>query len=297
MMIDTIKLYWKLDYKYFEEVDLSSFSKKTVVIEENNNNFGKTVYYKTIFNMIIELHPETIRFGNLVPPRLKIFGSIQKSLFNTNLENPVITSDAVHERLYNICKSVSILDYIDFYNYNVSRLDIGYNWSCDCDVRSLIPNIDSFSNMNTVRYGNETYLIKNTQRQFRIYDKVAECIVLDKLPKDTRHNILREEMALFHQRNIVKSFTEKSNIFNKEIQENIFENFKKKLNLPADPRKQLLSLEDIFLSKGFDNMLMYLGLERIKQIGYKRLSNLLVDLPRATKYRYLKKLKGVLNEN
>jgi len=180
-------------------------------------------------------------------------------------------------------------------------MDLGWNWDMKEDVRFIISKLANSSTLQEVKYGNETFFLKNTQRQFRAYDKIKQMEDLAHANKQTItksdvHNILREELALFKTRNIQNAGFTIKNVFEFDTQKAYFLYWKKKLGLPAR-YKVSFNLKTYFETNGIQKTMQYLGKQGIAETGLKTFVQLfkVLDVPRKTAYRYKKQLSEILS--
>jgi len=249
-------------------------------------------------------------------PEIKIFGSAQKLIHGTNAENHEIKYNEFREAIEDDCHF-----HLNWEQTYFSRLDLGINHKKNNDVRFLIKKIKNNSQMKSRTYNDQTFMISNTQRTFRIYDKIQEQIDKKELgtftyknkhghvitKKDIKkaelipHDILREELATWKKANIQNYFTRPEAIFDLENTNKFFKYWKKRLQVPNDyiEKEHLddFNLQKYFITNGFEKTIEHTIRKNIfDEIEYKKWVELFKtsEIPDRTRYRYQKKIRDLL---
>jgi len=176
LYLDTIKLVSKISKDSLFEKIQENYKPRAVM------EYGKIIYEKMPCinsKMCIDILDKN--------GTIKIFGSAAKLLYGKNTENYKIDFKDFKEAIEEDSKLL-----LDWDKTKVSRVDFGINHHKDIDVRFLIQELrNNTSSYNSRSYGNETLNLSNTQKIFRVYDKIQEQIAKKELgyKKIIRHSI------------------------------------------------------------------------------------------------------------
>ena len=294
LMIDTLKFGFKASLK-----QKSFFLKST---EEFLSPIDKKKHVQTKYKRnddVLKMTYISSDTQHFFENYMIFVGSLPKAVYGNNTTNRMVSKDRFFKLVSLLLERYKIEQESDI---EVFRVDTGWNYKMNTDVRFLIPKLpNNASRLKTRRYDDQTLLLYNSQRSYRVYDKIqdniAKKLISQKEWGNKSHNILREEISTFKKRNILKVFPNIDEIFNKRNQKEYFLKWHKKLCMPDFNKIEHFSYIEFFQENGWKDLVFYLGHKGVSEIGYKNFSDMFNQLgvPRATKYRYLKQVKEILS--
>lgn len=204
VMLDTISLTYNIS-----DEDLENAKK---FFDYSVTRIGDSVYEKYFLNHtfnydIIERENDIAKFNEL-----KITGSVAKALRGDNINNYTYNlSDLANMTQIIEDETHTKLKHLNFIN----RIDVGIN--TELDTMKVINSVQNVNSRVKARLYDSSLLLRNTQRQFIIYDKAEE-------QKKKDLTVCRFEARLFKNKNCRKSFKDIEDVFDFEKQLSTFNN-------------------------------------------------------------------------
>ena len=288
MYIDRIIFKAKLKSIVSEEILNAQFKKCVITV----NNDIKRVYYKLNDDLI---NARLLDDLESIVIDLSVFSLMNYEMFDNNETK---YNDFV-KKLENRLKLS-----IDWNNEDIEirKLSFIRFFSKDVDIRFLINSfVNNTISMRGISYYDNKYMLLGNVYDYTLSDAMQEMYerkMLSKHENKNMHSILKEELIIKRLREIKKSFKNITEIFDIAITKGLFNSKKKYLMIPDNynSNKNNFNLREYFLKNGFKSTLEYLGIQRIKDIGYKTWVELFktCNVKKTTRFNYQKKIKDLL---
>jgi len=199
-MIDTLVIHQTGENR--QHFDLNLKKLKSLYDDENKTSRYFRTFYEHPEKKKAPVYIEYVPSYSVEQGRLKVQFSAPKILTGNSIENLELSGlselqDTLEKRLKGVLNA-------DFNNMRISRLDICKSMDMGEETGMYLLACDNARTGNgryaSYRFGNETVTFTNASRRITFYDKVKECLALDRTDALARHyqkagkNILRYEI-------------------------------------------------------------------------------------------------------